>query len=237
MAELNDLEQTTASSKDSLDSAERTGPADSRTLLYARWSDGLSPLASGRWPLLAATGILATACSILAMCAPGGYWYLIQISAVLWLVVGVGWWIRVILAAREHQCRGRPYVEFRWLLLRKLFVPALFGLMLLLLYSGIPLRLTFWMSESAMDRAAQQIMNTPAKSVVVPKWIGTFPVEKVELFPGGMRFVVRGTRFINGGGFAYIPHGQPLSPEAYNNNQYQRYSDNWYTYHEYNPYP
>lgn len=59
-----------------------------------------------------------------------------------------------------------------------------------------------------MDRVAQQVSNAPGAATRV-SWIGVYPVEKVEVIPGGMRFIVKGSGFMDAGGFAYSPNGPP----------------------------
>ena len=61
------------------------------------------------------------------------------------------------------------------------------------------------------------------------RWLGVYPVDRVETITGGMRFLVKGTGFLDREGFAYSPNGPP---KAIGEDYYTHFSGPWYLWRQ-----
>ena len=79
-----------------------------------------------------------------------------------------------------------------------------------------------------MNNVARQVATSPA-APPQRNWIGLYPVEKIEAVPSGMRFIVRGTGFLDRAGFAWSPNG---TPTVIGEDHYKHLAGPWYAWRE-----
>lgn len=72
----------------------------------------------------------------------------------------------------------------------------------------IPLELRFRLSENAMTRTAQEVIEGKRDPATI-KRIGLWNVRRAERMPGGMRFLVEGAGLFDSHGFQYPTNGRP----------------------------
>jgi hypothetical protein len=82
---------------------------------------------------------------------------------------------------------------------------ALFGAYAVTL-SPVPFDLRLALSRPGMEAAATAIEADPDASF---GWIGLYPVDRIDRFEGGFRFLIWGSGFLDPLGFAYSPDGEP----------------------------
>lgn len=202
-------------------------PTDVQTM---RMSRIIGPLAHWAlrppgWPL-GLSAVANAAFSFAVLTVPGGYTLPLLANVALWMFIGGVWALRLLTAgivAFEHQ--RREFVRMRaWL--RWAVVPAILLLVLLMARWQVPLRVTFWSSRGALEMLAAQALSRP-QTLAQPDWVGWFPVHNVEAFPGGVRFLVRGTGFLDQFGLAYSPDGPPPGTMDHH---YRHLSGDWYVW-------
>jgi len=160
------------------------------------------------WPL-DGVAVLGGLTMLVSDSAPGGYFALFTLAVRLWLVIGAAWLVRLGVnsaltryyrqAFREQLARWR-----RWCL-----APAVAAVTAGLVVARVPLHVTFWLSRSAMDRLAQQVMNAPPDAPAPPdQWVGLYHAKWIERCGDEMRFEIPGTVPFGQGGFVYSPSGR-----------------------------
>jgi hypothetical protein len=123
-------------------------------------------------------------------------------SELLWIGVGLAWLVHVAVTV----WRNRPLTfgaTRSWLI-----VPTLAAIALTLVWTEAPFQARYRLSRGAMDSTARRVMRDPGSADRIDR-IGLWNVSAVERVPGGMRFLVDGSGFIDFGGFAYSPNGPP----------------------------
>ena len=169
--------------------------------------------------------IAAMLLSFVACSTPGGYFNLLYYAALAWAVLGFIWVIRLIgsfiLPAPKSAAGGKSLL--RWAL-----APILFATTFLLLLLRVPLHITFALSQPAMRDVAAQAAASP-QTITHRRWIGLFPAGKVEPIPGGVRFLVGGSGWLDPYGFAYSPSGPP---PRIGEDFYEPFRNGWYIWRE-----
>lgn len=139
-----------------------------------------------------------------------GYVFLV----VGWAGLGGYWVLRLIGALLAGR---RSEVLHRWI--RWLLPPVIVLVTAGLVITWVPLRARMGMSMGAMNELARLAMRSPGAEF--PDSAGLFPVKRVEVFDGGMRFLVTGegagddlfpalrSYSLDTYGFAYSPSGRP----------------------------
>lgn len=111
----------------------------------------------------------------------------IMLVALGWLILLLGWLIRVLEAAADGTVRGSG----RWVL-----APALFAIAAILVFGGFAFDVRFGLSRAALDQAA---MDALAGQVPAAGWIGLYPVREVTVDGGSVRIDVDGQEaFVRG---------------------------------------
>ena len=179
------------------------------------------------WPFFCAVAVAA----IIVLCsaaAPGAWFFVTLIGLLVWLIVGLYWGIRVVmLFGMTWYYRPATSPGSRWWL-RWLIAPAAFLAVWGLCALDIPLYIAFFISRPAMNNVARQVATSPA-APPQRNWIGLYPVEKIEAVPSGMRFIVRGTGFLDRAGFAWSPNG---TPTVIGEDHYKHLAGPWYAWRE-----
>ncbi len=76
-----------------------------------------------------------------------------------------------------------------------------------------------------MEDAASQIAANPGAA---PAWIGLYPVERIDRYENGCRFLIWGSGFLDPVGFAY-PAGEP---PRIGEDRYEFIGDGWWHWTE-----
>ena len=168
--------------------------------------------------------VFVGAITLVACSAPGGYFHLLVLVFVAWMLLLCAWLARwTITSFLAHYYRRTVFKEpGAWR--AHAIVPVVFAATLTITISGFPARLTFWFSRPSLNTLATQFTSA-GKISGAPTWIGLFPVDPVQRVAGGFRFIVRGSGFMDRYGFAYLPNGPPGDQPQ---DVYSLYSGPWY---------
>lgn len=180
-----------------------------------------------RRPLGVPMAVLVTVSALITLWAfslPGGpsmsFFVMLMLA---WLALGAYWVIRLIGAAFAG---GLGSIRSQWIWW---VAPAVLVVITAsLLVTSAPLLVRFNMSQSSMERFAQEVIGS--SRVPKPDRVGLFPVTRVQRFEGGMRFLVKGGGFLDPSGFAYSPDGRP--PNLGGEDNYVHLEGPWYLWEE-----
>lgn len=140
-----------------------------------------------------------------------------------WLVLGAYWLIRLVGAAFAD---GVGSIRSQWIWW---VVPAaVVVLTASLLVTSAPLLVRFNLSQGSMERFALAVIGS--SRVSKPSRVGLYPVARVQRFEGGMRFLIRGSGFLDPSGFAYSPEDRP--PNLGGEDNYVHLEGPWYLWEE-----
>lgn len=157
-----------------------------------------------------------------ALSVPGSYFLLLMLLFYGWLLVG-GTWLVLAIAWIDKARRGA------------LRSPWLIGGVAMILASASalaldwPLHVRFQLSRPALDRITAE-MAAEAPQMTERRTIGLFDAEWLEPFDGGYRFLVRDAGFLDPGGLAYSPNGEP--PNIGGEDRYYPFSGPWWIWIE-----
>jgi len=179
---------------------------------------GTSPPGRIFLSVLGAVGLLTCA----AISAPGGYFLVALVTALAWCALGTIWGVWLLVAVLQRA--GREGLRRRWR--QWLSVPAIALLVFANVALDAPLRMRLALSEPALRAAAVAVASGESMR---PGWYGLFELTTMERFPGGARFQVRSTGFLEVGGFAYSP-GAP--PPVLGSDRYEHLTGPWYSWIE-----
>jgi hypothetical protein len=171
------------------------------------------------WTVLLGALVCAT---LYAGSAPGGYFVLDLVLAAAWILFPASWIVSIGVRAA---LRRSLFV----LGPRDFVVPALVLVLAGLLYVHVPLHARYRISRPAMNAAAKRVIRHPEQARSIHR-IGLWPTSRVEKIPGGMRFVVSGAGFLDAGGFAYSPNGEPANVGG--EDVYTHLDGPWYVWDE-----
>jgi hypothetical protein len=162
-----------------------------------------------------------------AASVPGTHFGGMLIGILAWLAVGAVWFLRGVLrvgAGLRYGIKPQSLTgKRRWLVL-----PILAFVCVASVGRRLPLHARFILSRGAMERMAQQVQADPNAGASTTR-IGLYRVSRVEPIPGGMRFVIDGTGFLDRWGFAYSPNGAPASGGL---DEYEHFRGPWYLWRE-----
>jgi hypothetical protein len=181
-----------------------------------------APATPGVKALAIGVSVLAVL-SLWAVSVPGSYFGLVLLLVYPWLGAAAVWVIQVIRVGRWKGSAGIR--SLRWLLATGVVVVVT----ALACWLQAPLYLRFALSLSQMNAVAAQLSAADPDAVLTDQWIGLFDAERIERINGGMRFLVKGTGFLDPGGFAYSPSGEP---EIIGEDWYQPFVGPWWLWEE-----
>ncbi|GMU23402.1 MAG: hypothetical protein AMXMBFR13_34800 [Phycisphaerae bacterium] len=81
-----------------------------------------------------------------------------------------------------------------------------------------------------MNQLAQQAAALPPGTQLPDRWIGVYPAYQIQTYPGGVRFLVRLSGFIDRCGWAYSSSASP--PDLGGEDIYTRWSGGWFYWRE-----
>ena len=154
---------------------------------------------------------------------PGYYFLLLMFLFYGWLLVGGTWLVLTIMSIDTARSRA-------------LRSPWLIGGVALVLPTASalawdwPLHVRFQLSRSALDGITAEMAAPDAPQMIERRSIGLFDAESLERFDGGYRFLVRDAGFIDPGGLAYSPNGEP--PNIGGEDRYYPFNGPWWIWIE-----
>lgn len=155
-----------------------------------------------------------------AISAPAGYFLLILAAALAWSALAAIWGVWLLVAVVQRA--GRAGLRRRWR--QWLSVPAITLVVFANAALDAPLRMRLGLSEPALRAAAVALASG---ETIEPGRYGLFALTAMERFPGGARFQVRNTGFLEVGGFAYSPAGPP---PVLGSDRYEHLTGPWYSW-------
>jgi hypothetical protein len=207
-------------------------PDDPKTMYVGRVPDRLT------WALIQPPGwlmhtavVIWAALHLAAFSIPRTFFDLLAAGVVYGAAIA-GLWLFRILEAFKYGTLSfkKPAIRRRWLT-----APAIVAVTILLCWVQVPLYIGFWLSESAMNRTARQVMSLPKTPAYGPAgWIGLYPVYAPRRTEGGMVFFIREVSHLNlhacpgcgrSCGFAYSQDGPPPPEQGL---EYVHFSGPWW---------
>ncbi len=187
------------------------------------------------WITHALTAFVAVA-TLAFFSVPCGYFFLFLAVLMGWSVLGLLWFSRaVIFVVARVRRRGEVLPPAR--LLPWTVAPVAFAVLAVLGPANVPLYVVFRLSRPALERSVEAVLAAPDDYPPDPigpgervTWIGLYPVEKIEHVPGGARFRIAWTGWLDRCGFAYSPDGPP--PNLGGEDRYSDFSGDWYLWEE-----
>lgn len=135
--------------------------------------------------------------------------------------------IAMRLVTKRFQCccpRGPHYG--RWLTPMLLFASTI-----VLVASGIPSTVAYFVSRPAMERLARQTEKSPRGTKLPDQRLGLYWATNIEKTDSGLRFELDGCNgFMDWCGFAHLPEGLP-STQPFEGG-YEHWDDQWYVWYE-----
>ena len=187
-------------------------PLMSPVLLPARtWSP------PGRWMYA-----IATVVAILVLEASSrASWMTFFIGGMVGVVL-LGAWLWQLVPTLVHRRLGlAPREWLQWIVLPLIVIGTHYAFL-----SPIPFEARLKASRAAMDDVAAQLMADPEAA---PGWIGLYPVDRIDRYENGVRFLVWGSGFLDPIGFAYAVDGEP---PVVGEDSYQPIGDRWWHWTE-----
>jgi hypothetical protein len=156
------------------------------------------------WLAVHAVGLAALGCGLYWASLPGwSVWLLYAIA--LWLLAAFAWTWVVVRRTVPGRATLRPVDP--WLLF-----PCATGLCILLVLTGLPMRIRFELSRPELEQAVTQF---EAGQSVRSGWIGYIPVSEVFRWDSGSTvFRVEGVDNVWGGGCGYMHSETPPGPSS-----------------------
>lgn len=196
---------------DLLDSGTPLAHEPARTMEFWKHPPG--------WP----SAITCAVCSLWATWAysvPGTHFFSSILALWAWAIVCVAWLVRAGVAVLLVR---RRVISWRWAM-----TPIAAVVAVLVVTTDASFEVRYRLSRPAMDDVATDVVGGQRQATTISR-IGLWRVERVERIQGGMRFLVRGTGFLDPYGFAFSPTGRP---PAIGEDFYEHLDGPWYVWRE-----
>lgn len=159
--------------------------------------------------------------------APVGSFGLLMLTMLGCMATAAFWFLRLILRAALARYFGtsvhyRQYIP--WLVL-----PIIGAAMIFLARLGIPLKVSFALSKSAMQRVALAALSS-GKETAPPQRAGLYVMQSIEVHPDGSVELECGKGFLETGGYIYSPKNPPSA--YWSDFVITPLGDGWYQYRE-----
>jgi len=172
----------------------------------------------GLWSALSAAWLLGVTSWVFS--APGWFFTASLLLPFGWFALALVWlgWLVFLGFSIRRRLTGRDVV-------RLVAAPLLGVAALGIGASDAAFDLRYRISEPGMNEVAEDVTTGARRAAGIDR-IGTWPVDSVERFNGGMRFLVEGTGFLDAVGFAYSPDRRP--PNLTGSDSYEHYRGPWW---------
>ena len=146
-----------------------------------------------------------------------GSWLMFFLGGMVGMVLLAVWLFRLLptLVHRRLRLSAREWAQ--WVGLPAIVVATHYAFL-----SPVPFEGRLAASRAGMEEAAARIM---AESDADPGWIGLYPVERIDRYEHGFRFLIWGSGFLDPVGFAYVTDGDP---PIVGEDRYEPIGDGWY---------
>lgn len=161
------------------------------------------------------------AMTLWAYSVPGSYFFVSIMLFFVWILLAIVWIGRFGFVLARRQPTTREIAA--WLALPVLVVATAAAVL-----ADAPFKARYELSRPAMDRAAQSVLAGHRDPAAIEQ-IGLWEVDRAEKVPGGFRFLVKETGFLDPVGFAYSPHG---APPYIGEDSYWHLEGAWYVWEE-----
>ncbi|MFF4197808.1 hypothetical protein [Nonomuraea sp. NPDC001831] len=171
-------------------------------------------------PLVAVVGLIVLDYTSV----PGGGSFTLLLAG-LALAVGtaVVWVARFAVGLLRSD--GRPGLRRHWV--RWTAAPLMGVIVTALVLTGAPFSARFALSEPGLEQFARTVAADTGAVRREEQWVGLFPLTSIERVPGGARFLVSDTGFIDRYGFAWLPGGAPAEES---HSEYTHLEGPWYVW-------
>lgn len=150
---------------------------------------------------------------------PGGDFELWAASGGVLVFAVIAWAIAVVWAV----VRGQASVLRRPLTWA---APVALLIAVAMEITSAPMQIRYTTNKSEMNAAVKAVAADPSSAAKIDR-IGNLRVEEVQRIPGGMRFLVKDSGWLDPAGFAYSADGEPRS---YGEDLYEPLSDGWWVW-------
>ncbi|MER6512395.1 hypothetical protein ABT158_36685 [Nonomuraea sp. NPDC001636] len=171
-------------------------------------------------PLVAVAGLIVLDYTSV----PGGGSLTLLLAGLALLVGTVVVWV-ARFAVGLLRSDGRPGLRRHWA--RWTAAPVMGVIMTALVFTRVPFEARFALSESELEQFARTVAADTTTVRREDQWVGLYPLTSIERLPGGARFLVSDTGFLDRYGFAWSPGGTP--PEE-SHTAYTHLEGPWYVW-------
>lgn len=146
-----------------------------------------------------------------------GSWFMFFLDGMAGMVLLAVWLFRLVptLVHRRLRLPLRAWVQ--WVGLPAIVIATYYAFL-----SPIPFEARLAASRAGMDEAAAEILADPNTA---RGWIGLYPVDRIDRYENGFRFLIWGSGFLDPVGFAYAREGEP---PRIGEDRYEFIGDGWW---------
>ena len=171
---------------------------------------------------------IAALLMIFSAASPGMIFPTLMLGTFAWMVLGGYYILRLSIWLVLHWYFKRAVDDRTGMRNAWIWPPTICATMAILLVLNAPLRIAFLISKPWMSDLAATAAHTPNQ---LPRraWVGLYYADEIQPIPGGVRFLVRGSGFLDRMGFCYSPDREPpVIGEDY----YRPLGGGWYEWEE-----
>ena len=150
-----------------------------------------------------------------------GSWIMFFLGGIVGVVLLGVWLFRLLPTLVHRQLRLTLREWAQWVGLPAFIVATHYAFL-----SPFPFEARLTASRPGMDEAAARIT---ADADAAPGWIGLFPVDRIDRYDNGFRFLIWGSGFLDPVGFAYASEREP---PIVGEDRYEPIGDGWWHWTE-----
>jgi len=150
-----------------------------------------------------------------------GSWLMFFLGGMGGMVLLAVWLYRFIPTLVHRRLRLTAREWGQWIGLPGLVLATYFAFL-----SPIPFDARLAASRAGMSAAVSELLTDADAE---PGWIGLYPVERIDRYENGFRFLIWGSGFLDPVGFAYVSEGEP---PRIGEDRYEPLGDGWWRWTE-----
>ncbi len=170
-----------------------------------------------RWMYALAVGIAL----IVLEASSRGSWVMFFLGEMVGMVLLAVWLFRLVPTLVHRRLRLQLREWAQWVGLPAILITTYYAFL-----SPFPFEARLAASRPGMDEAAARIM---ADADAAPGWIGLYPVDRIDRYENGFRFLIWESGFLDPVGFAYASEGEP---PIVGEDRYELIGDGWWHWTE-----